>query len=102
MCGICGELTFDGSPASADAIIRMTGAMARRGPDSEGVVARGRVAFGHRRLQIIDLSSKGEQPMVDAELGLTLAFNGCIYNYPELRAELEGKGYRFFSTSDTE
>ncbi|MGJ3261946.1 MAG: N-acetylglutaminylglutamine amidotransferase [Salinarimonas sp.] len=102
MCGICGELTFDGSPASADAIIRMTDAMERRGPDSEGVVARGRVAFGHRRLQIIDLSSKGEQPMVDAELGLTLAFNGCIYNYPELRAELEGKGYRFFSTSDTE
>ncbi|MGP9821335.1 N-acetylglutaminylglutamine amidotransferase [Salinarimonas sp. NSM] len=102
MCGICGELTFDGSPASADAIIRMTGAMERRGPDSEGVVARGRVAFGHRRLQIIDLSSKGEQPMVDAALGLTLAFNGCIYNYPELRAELEGKGYSFFSTSDTE
>ncbi|WP_372423722.1 N-acetylglutaminylglutamine amidotransferase [Salinarimonas chemoclinalis] len=102
MCGICGELTFDGSPASADAIIRMTDAMERRGPDSEGVVARGRVAFGHRRLQIIDLSSKGEQPMVDAALGLTLAFNGCIYNYPELRAELEGKGYRFFSTSDTE
>ncbi|GGK17916.1 N-acetylglutaminylglutamine amidotransferase [Salinarimonas ramus] len=102
MCGICGELTFDGSPASADAIIRMTCAMERRGPDSEGVVARGRVAFGHRRLQIIDLSSKGEQPMVDAALGLTLAFNGCIYNYPELRAELEGKGYSFFSTSDTE
>ena len=102
MCGICGELTFDGRPASADAITRMTSAMERRGPDSGGVVARGRVAFGHRRLQIIDLSSKGEQPMVDSELGLTLAFNGCIYNYPELRAELEGKGYRFFSTSDTE
>ena len=102
MCGICGELTFDGSAASADAIIRMTGAMERRGPDSEGVVARGRVAFGHRRLQIIDLSPKGEQPMVDSDLGLTLAFNGCIYNYPELRRELEAKGYRFFSTSDTE
>ncbi|WP_349368045.1 N-acetylglutaminylglutamine amidotransferase [Salinarimonas sp.] len=102
MCGICGALSFDGSPASADAITRMTDAMAPRGPDSEGVVARGRVAFGHRRLKIIDLSNKAEQPMVDSELGLTIAFNGCIYNYPELRRELEGKGYRFFSTGDTE
>lgn len=102
MCGICGELTFDGRPASAGAITRMTDAMERRGPDSGGIVARGRVAFGHRRLQIIDLSSTGEQPMIDSALGLTLAFNGCIYNYPELRTELEGKGYAFFSTSDTE
>ena len=102
MCGICGALSFDGSPASADAISRMTDAMAPRGPDSEGVVARGRVAFGHRRLKIIDLTNKAEQPMVDPELGLTIAFNGCIYNYPELRRELEGKGYRFFSTGDTE
>ncbi|MEM7191903.1 MAG: N-acetylglutaminylglutamine amidotransferase, partial [Pseudomonadota bacterium] len=53
-------------------------------------------------LKIIDLSERGQQPMVDAELGLTLVFNGCIYNHKELRAELEGKGYRFFSTSDTE
>lgn len=102
MCGICGEITFDGRPASADAIHRMTDAMERRGPDSGGLVARGHVAFGHRRLKIIDLSNKAEQPMVDSELGLTIAFNGCIYNYPELRRELEGKGYRFFSGGDTE
>jgi asparagine synthase (glutamine-hydrolysing) len=60
------------------------------------------VAFGHRRLSVIDLSPAGSQPMVDNELGLTAVFNGCIYDYKELRAELEGHGYRFFSTSDTE
>ena len=65
-------------------------------------MSRGRFAFGHRRLRIIDLSERGQQPMVDPELGLTLVFNGCIYNHKELRAELEAKGYRFFSTSDTE
>jgi asparagine synthase (glutamine-hydrolysing) len=102
MCGLCGEVTFDGSPASVEALSAMTCSMAPRGPDAEGIVARGRVALGHRRLQIIDLSARGQQPMVDSELGLTLAFNGCIYNHKELRAELEGKGYRFFSTSDTE
>ncbi|WP_244500018.1 N-acetylglutaminylglutamine amidotransferase [Methyloceanibacter superfactus] len=102
MCGLCGEVTFDGSPASVEAISAMTCSMAPRGPDAEGIVARGRVALGHRRLQIIDLSARGQQPMVDSELGLTLAFNGCIYNHKELRAELEGRGYRFFSTSDTE
>jgi asparagine synthase (glutamine-hydrolysing) len=76
--------------------------LAPRGPDGVGLVAHGRVAFGHRRLRIIDLSEAAQQPMVDGELGLTIAFNGCIYNYPALRAELEAKGYRFFSQGDTE
>jgi asparagine synthase (glutamine-hydrolysing) len=80
----------------------MTNAMVPRGPDSSGVWANENVALGHRRLAIIDLSSHGHQPMHDPELGLTVAFNGCIYNYPELRRELLGKGYRFFSHSDTE
>ena len=62
----------------------------------------GNAALAHRRLKIIDLTEKPRQPMVDAELGLTIAFNGCIYNYPELRQELEQKGYRFFSHGDTE
>jgi asparagine synthase (glutamine-hydrolysing) len=62
----------------------------------------GRVAFGHRRLKILDLSECGAQPMVDSELGLTVVFNGLIYNYREIRHELEGHGYRFFSTTDTE
>ncbi|GGE30584.1 asparagine synthetase B [Agaricicola taiwanensis] len=80
----------------------MAKALIPRGPDSEGFVSRGRVAFGHRRLSIIDLSSRAEQPMVDPELGLTIAFNGCIYNYEELRRDLEARGYRFFSHGDTE
>ena len=102
MCGLCGEITFDGSPASVETMNAMTGSMVPRGPDGSGIVSRGPFAFGHRRLKIIDLSERGQQPMVDSELGLTLVFNGCIYNHKDLRAELEGKGYRFFSTSDTE
>jgi asparagine synthase (glutamine-hydrolysing) len=66
------------------------------------VWSQGRVALGHRRLKIIDLSEAGAQPMVDAELGLTICWNGCIYNYEALRDELAGHGYRFFSHSDTE
>lgn len=77
-------------------------ALAPRGPDGAGLVIHGNVALAHRRLSIIDLTQKARQPMVDAELGLTIAFNGCIYNYPELRRDLEAKGYRFFSHGDTE
>ena len=102
MCGICGEITFDHRAASAASVQRMADALAPRGPDGEGIVARGRVALGHRRLSIIDLSSRAEQPMVDSELGLTIAFNGCIYNFEALREELSGLGYRFFSGGDTE
>jgi asparagine synthase (glutamine-hydrolysing) len=80
----------------------MMDVMSRRGPDSSGQITRGRVGLGHRRLRIIDLSEKGAQPMADAELGLEMVFNGCIYNYAELRQELKSSGYRFFSTSDTE
>jgi asparagine synthase (glutamine-hydrolysing) len=102
MCGICGEVRWDGQAADVDAVTRMTDAMMARGPDSNGVVAHGPVAFGHRRLSIIDLSVRGAQPMVDSELGLTLVFNGCIYNYKELRNELEAGGCRFFSHADSE
>ncbi|MEM6848778.1 MAG: asparagine synthase (glutamine-hydrolyzing), partial [Pseudomonadota bacterium] len=102
MCGICGEIRLDGSGASASTVERMANAMAPRGPDGAGVVAQGYVAFGHRRLKIIDLSDASSQPFVDTHLGLTIAFNGCIYNYKELRAELEEAGYDFASTGDTE
>ncbi|MDT7710447.1 MAG: hypothetical protein QOG20_6054 [Pseudonocardiales bacterium] len=102
MCGIAGEIRFDGGTADAEAVARITAAMHRRGPDGSGVHASGPIALGHRRLKIIDLSERGAQPMVDPGLGLTAVFNGCIYNYRELRAELEGHGYRFFSDSDTE
>ena len=81
----------------------MAEAMEPRGPDSAGVWSQGRVALGHRRLKIIDLSEAGAQPMIDSELGLSIAWNGCIYNYKQLRRELsEQHGYRFFSHSDTE
>jgi asparagine synthase (glutamine-hydrolysing) len=80
----------------------MADAMAPRGPDGAGVWSQGRVALGHRRLKIIDLSEAGAQPMVDSELGLAVCWNGCIYNYKQLRRELSEAGYRFFSTSDTE
>ncbi|WP_448641653.1 N-acetylglutaminylglutamine amidotransferase [Geodermatophilus sp. URMC 63] len=102
MCGLSGEIRFDGSLADTTAVARMVEALVPRGPDGEGHWSSGRVAFGHRRLSVIDLSASGSQPMVDSELGLEAVFNGCIYDYQELRAELEGHGYRFFSTSDTE
>jgi len=103
MCGFSGELRFDGASPDVSAVARMTGRMRQRGPDGEGIWASGPIALGHRRLSIIDLSACGRQPMHDPELGLTIVFNGCIYNYRELRRELEeSHGYRFFSTSDTE
>ncbi len=92
MCGICGEIRFDGSVPDVSTVDAMTCEMARRGPDGSGVFAKGAVALGHRRLKIIDLSEKGSQPMIDRRWGLALVFNGCIYNHHELRAELEGKG----------
>ncbi|MGE0315047.1 MAG: N-acetylglutaminylglutamine amidotransferase [Lautropia sp.] len=102
MCGVSGEIRFDSSIADVGAVARMCDAMAPRGPDGSGVVAHGRVALGHRRLKIIDLSEKAGQPMLDPELGLTIVFNGCVYNYPELRESLASAGYRFFSSGDTE
>lgn len=102
MCGICGEVRFDGTAPDVSAVSRMTDAMVTRGPDAAGAYAQQSVAFGHRRLCIIDLSARGGQPMVDSELRLSLVFNGCIYNYKELREELHQAGYRFFSTADSE
>ncbi len=102
MCGICGELRSDGGAPSLDALGRMIKQLERRGPDHEGSYSDGPLAFGHRRLSVIDLSEHASQPMVDQELGLVLVFNGAIYNYPELRRELIGLGYHFFSDGDTE
>jgi asparagine synthase (glutamine-hydrolysing) len=102
VCGLCGEFRWDGKAADTAAVGRMRDPLAPRGPNGTGLWAHGPAALGHRRLAIIDLSEAGAQPMVDSDLGLTVAFNGCIYNYPALRAELIAAGYRFFSTSDTE
>ncbi|HEX6568037.1 MAG TPA: asparagine synthase (glutamine-hydrolyzing), partial [Acidimicrobiales bacterium] len=102
MCGFSGEIDFTRSAADPVAVACMTGTMAARGPDGSGLWAQGPVALGHRRLKVIDLSERAAQPMVDAELGVSVVFNGCIYNHRELRRELESAGYRFFSTGDTE
>lgn len=102
MCGICGEIRFNKNPPSVEKVSRMAEKLVPRGPDSGGIYSQGRIAFGHRRLKIIDLSEHAQQPMQDPELGLTLVFNGCIYNYQELRNELISLGYRFFSTGDSE
>ncbi len=102
MCGICGEIRFDKNAASSVTVEKMTHAMARRGPNGSGVVHFDNVAFGHRRLKIIDLSEHSRQPMVDSALGLTIVYNGAIYNYVELREELRAKGHLFFSKGDTE
>ena len=101
MCGIAGEIARE-RPADLAALRAMTESLAPRGPDGSGAWAQGGVALGHRRLAIIDLSAAGGQPMHDPQLGLSIAYNGCIYNYPQLRRELQAKGHRFFSTSDTE
>ncbi|WP_457676688.1 N-acetylglutaminylglutamine amidotransferase, partial [Thiolapillus sp.] len=102
MCGICGELRFDGRPADLAAIGYMTERLRPRGPDHGGSYSDGELGFGHRRLSIIDLSEKSNQPLVDQELGLALVFNGTIYNYRELRRDLRQRGYHFFSDGDSE
>ena len=86
MCGIAG-IFHCGTPKPVDPVrvSRMCDAIAHRGPDGEGVWTAPGVALGHRRLSIIDLSVAGSQPMVDSPLGLTVVFNGCIYNYRQLR-----------------
>src|SRR5215207_263097 len=101
MCGIAGELRFRGERAGLGAVRRMADAQACRGPDGEGYWHDGWAALSHRRLEVIDLTDAAAQPMVDEQLGLALVFNGCIYNYRELRRELED-GRPFSSDGDTE
>lgn len=102
MCGICGELRFDQRQPDEEALRRMTARLSRRGPDHEGFFREGSLGFGHRRLAIIDLSTHADQPMLDKLLHLALVFNGTIYNYQELRSELQELGYEFFSEGDSE
>ncbi|MFC9114238.1 N-acetylglutaminylglutamine amidotransferase [Streptomyces sp. NPDC057092] len=102
MCGLSGEIRLDGGRPDIAAVERMTDRLAPRGPDGRGLWSQGPVALGHRRLKIIDLSDHGAQPMTDPRARLTGVFNGCVYNYRELRDELHALGHRFFSESDTE
>jgi len=102
MCGICGQYNFaGGDPVRSDTIKRMMGAITHRGPDDEGVFLSGQVGLGFRRLSIIDLAG-GHQPMSDRMESVWVVFNGEIYNFKELRIELESLGHVFRTNSDTE
>ena len=102
MCGICGQVKIDGDePVDQEMIRRMSRTMFHRGPDDDGFFFDRSLGFGFRRLSIIDLSG-GHQPMADADKSIWIVFNGEIYNYKELRAELEAKGHKFQTSSDTE
>src|SRR5262245_20783801 len=103
MCGICGIVGDAGEPLLKSMLARM----AHRGPDDEGVYLSGtssgeQVGLGHRRLSIIDLSPAGHEPTCDASRRLWLTYNGEIYNFQDLRAELQQRGHVFSSETDTE
>jgi asparagine synthase (glutamine-hydrolysing) len=102
MCGITGIINLDNSPIEESLIRSMTEAIAHRGPDGDGIFIDGNIALGHRRLSILDTSSNGAQPMTSGSKNWTIIFNGCIYNFKELKQELLNKGHHFNSTTDTE
>ncbi|MDQ6829832.1 MAG: asparagine synthase (glutamine-hydrolyzing) [Gemmatimonadota bacterium] len=102
MCGIAGTINLRGEPVAHETVQRMIDAIRHRGPDGEGVWVDHSVALGHRRLAIIDLSPAGAQPMLSAERDLVITYNGEVFNFQELRAELQSLGHRFVSRSDTE
>src|SRR5215467_14349002 len=102
MCGIAGILHQDRDrPVDMARLCGMTAALSHRGPDGEGYYVDGNVGLGHRRLAIIDLAT-GDQPMFSTDGNLVIVFNGEIYNYVELKAQLESLGHQFTTSSDTE
>jgi asparagine synthase (glutamine-hydrolysing) len=104
MCGICGELTFDGAPVRAETVVAMRDRLEHRGPDAKGLFVSDdrRVGLGFRRLAIIDVSPLGNQPMANEDGTVLVAFNGEIYNFQALRSRLVANGHQFRSHSDTE
>jgi asparagine synthase (glutamine-hydrolysing) len=102
MCGICGQFNFvDQEPVYPETVARMARSIIHRGPDDEGYSFDGPLGLGFRRLSIIDLAG-GHQPMSDSEEKIWVVFNGEIYNFKELRSDLEGRGHKFRTNSDTE
>jgi len=101
MCGIAGAVSWERAP-DTDLVAAMTRSIAHRGPDGEGVTSDGPTCFGHRRLAIIDLSQAGAQPKWDHAGRVLITFNGEIYNYRELRNQLQADGSRFTTRTDTE
>lgn len=102
MCGIAGLVNLNGNPAESVLLRKMTDAIAHRGPDGEGIFTDRSLGLGHRRLAIIDLSPAGRQPMQTADGRFVLTYNGEVYNFQELRAELQAMGYQFRSRTDSE
>ncbi|MTI29644.1 asparagine synthase (glutamine-hydrolyzing), partial [Xanthovirga aplysinae] len=103
MCGITGVINISNfSQISQDTIRLMTDVISHRGPDGKGTYIDENVAFGHRRLSIIDLSEAGKQPMFDVEGNYGIVFNGEVYNFQEIKENLQSKGYKFQSNTDTE
>lgn len=102
MCGIAGLIGEEDRRRASEAVRKMVATLQRRGPDGEGCEVWDHAALGHRRLSIFDLSEAGRQPMLSLDGSLGIVFNGAIYNFRELRLELESKGYKFISQTDTE
>jgi asparagine synthase (glutamine-hydrolysing) len=102
MCGISGIFNLSGAPVSHQEIKAMTNSLAHRGPDGEGYFIEGPMALGHRRLAILDTNARANQPMTSRNGEWTIVFNGCIYNYLELKQELRAAGHDFVTTTDTE
>lgn len=102
MCGIVGVFNLNGEPFGLSALKSMAEQMAHRGPDGEGYFVDNQIAFAHRRLAILDTSPRGAQPMTSKNGNWVVVFNGCIYNFLELKQELRSRGHEFVSTTDTE
>ena len=102
MCGICGEIRFDGAVVDKSTKDSMMAEISTRGPDYSDVFIKKSIFLGHHRLSIIDTSNKSNQPMFDEDLSLVIVFNGVIYNYVSLRQDLKNRGYTFISDGDTE
>ncbi len=102
MCGIAGIFELGGQAVSDKLVKQMTRALAHRGPDGEDVYVHENIALGHRRLAILDISPRGCQPMSSKNGKWIVVFNGCIYNFRELKLDLQGRGHSFVSTGDTE
>ena len=102
MCGIAGVFDLKGNSVYRNTIKTMTEQIAHRGPDSDGYYVKDNIGLGHKRLAILDVSDKGAQPMSSKDGNWTIVFNGCIYNFSELKKELKTKGHTFISQTDTE
>lgn len=102
MCGISGIVNLDKKPVDKEILSKMGESLSHRGPDGEGFFIEKNIGLAHRRLSIIDLTPSGSQPMFYDGKNLSIVYNGEIYNYLEIRADLKKLGYKFRSQSDTE